>query len=149
MKVLVIYNSVFGNTEKIAQAIANALRPKVGVELFQAGTLTSAQLLGSDLLIVGSPTRGFRPTEAVAALLKGISGKTLSGIKVAAFDTRFEADQVKSVVTRGCHRNGRICGEADCRQPEESRRNSGGPTRGFLRRRYGRASQARGARARR
>jgi hypothetical protein len=31
--------------------------------------------------------------------LKGISGKAL-GSKVAAFDTRFEADQVKSVVTR-------------------------------------------------
>jgi len=100
MKALVIYDSVFGNTEKIAQAIANALRRKVGVELLQAGNLTPAQLLGSDLLIVGSPTRGFRPTEAVAALLKGISAKALSGIKVAAFDTRLEADQVKSAATR-------------------------------------------------
>jgi flavodoxin len=100
MKVLVIYDSVFGNTEKIAQAIANALRPKVGVELLQAGTLTPAQLLGSDLLIVGSPTRGFRPTEAVAALLKGIGAKALGGLKVAAFDTRLEADQVKSAATR-------------------------------------------------
>jgi len=100
MKALVIYDSVFGNTEKVAQAIANALRPKVGVELLQAGNLTPAQLLGANLLIVGSPTRGFRPTEAVAALLKGINAKALSGINVAAFDTRLEADQVKSVATR-------------------------------------------------
>jgi flavodoxin len=100
MKALVVYDSVFGNTEKVAQAIAEALRPKVAVELHPAGQLTPAQLLGSDLLIVGSPTRGFRPTEAMAALLKGMDSKALRGVRVAAFDTRLKADEMKSAAAR-------------------------------------------------
>jgi flavodoxin len=100
MKSLVIYDSVFGNTEKIAQAIANALGSQGAVDNLQAGKVAPEQLASSDLLVVGSPTRGFRPTEAVAGLLKGVGSKTLDGIRVAAFDTRFKADELDSVVTR-------------------------------------------------
>jgi hypothetical protein len=42
-----------------------------------------------DLLIVGSPTQGFRPTAATRACLKGIPAGQLKSIRVAAFDTRF------------------------------------------------------------
>ena len=107
MKAAVVYDSVFGNTDKIAGAIADALRSQVGVEILQAGNLTSAQLLGSDLLIVGSPTRGFRPTETVTALLKGISSKALEGVKVAAFDTRLSADDMDSAAARFVINTGR------------------------------------------
>jgi len=69
MKAIVIYDSVFGNAEKIAQAIAEALGAQEPVELLQASQADSDGLAQTDLLVVGSPTRGFRPTEAVAALL--------------------------------------------------------------------------------
>ena len=100
MKALVIYDSVFGNTEKIARAIAEGLGSRVSVELLQAGTVAPDQLAGLDLLVVGSPTRGFRPTEAVTDLLNRVQVNALQGVKVAAFDTRFKADEIESVGVR-------------------------------------------------
>jgi flavodoxin len=100
MKALVIYDSVFGNTEKIARAIAGALGSRVDVGTLRAGEITPEQLMGSDLLVVGSPTRGFRPTQAVMDLLKRIPSKALKGAKVAAFDTRFKADELDSAGLR-------------------------------------------------
>ena len=100
MKSLVIYDSVFGNTEKIAQAIAEGLGSNREVVLLPVGAVTTDQLAGYDLLVFGSPTRGFRPTEALGALLKGIPPKALQGVKVAAFDTRFKADELESAGVR-------------------------------------------------
>jgi flavodoxin len=54
----------------------------------------------TDLLVVGSPTRGFRPTEAMAALLKAIPPRAIQGVRVAAFDTRFKADELDSAGLR-------------------------------------------------
>jgi flavodoxin len=96
MKALVIYDSVFGNTEQIARVIAASLATKSSVEIHRAGEETQQQLAGYDLLVVGSPTRGFRPTEAVTALLKRLRPKELQGVQVAAFDTRFNADEIDS-----------------------------------------------------
>lgn len=96
MKTLVIYDSVFGNTEKIAQAIAQSLGTRVSVEILKPDQVVPEQMTGVDLLVVGSPTRGFRPTEALSDLLKRIPSKALTGVKVAAFDTRFNVDQIES-----------------------------------------------------
>jgi flavodoxin len=100
MKILVIYDSVFGNTQKIAQAIASNLAPQERVELLRPGEVDLDRLAGLDLLVVGSPTRGFRPTEAVAGLLNKMQSNALKGAKVAAFDTRLKADELNSIVTR-------------------------------------------------
>ena len=100
MRALVVYDSVFGNTERIAQAIADGLGPQVRVELLRADDVAAGQVGGLDLLLVGSPTRGFRPTEAVATFLKGIRSKGLAGTKVAAFDTRYEANELDSAALR-------------------------------------------------
>lgn len=95
MKALVVYDSVFGNTEKVAQAIGGALGSEVDVETLRVGAVTPEKLMGAELLVVGSPTRGFRPTPAVTGLLKKIPRDGLRGVKVAAFDTRFGESQIK------------------------------------------------------
>ena len=100
MKTLVIYDSVFGNTEKIARAIAESLGSRASVEILRADKVLPEQLTECDLLVVGSPTRGFRPTEAVTDLLNRMQSKTLQGVKVAAFDTRFKADEIHSAGVR-------------------------------------------------
>jgi hypothetical protein len=69
MKTLVIYDSVFGNTEKIAQSIAAAL----GTQAVPVSQVDAGQLRGLDLLVVGSPTRKFSPTEDISKLLKDLS----------------------------------------------------------------------------
>jgi flavodoxin len=96
MKVLVIYDSVFGNTEKIARAIGASFGPQT--EVARAGTVKLEQLKGLDLLIVGSPTRQFKATEATMNFLNSLSAGVLQGVKVAAFDTRLGYTGVKSLL---------------------------------------------------
>jgi len=53
-----------------------------------------------EYLVVGSPTRGFRPTEGITTFLKGIPEGRLNGAKVAAFDTRIAPEDIKSRILR-------------------------------------------------
>lgn len=96
MKTLVIYDSVFGNTEKIAQSIAAALET-YAIPVSQAD---AAQMTGLDLLVVGSPTRAFRPTEGVTHWLDGLPKNHLAGARVAAFDTRIDLETIDSKALR-------------------------------------------------
>ena len=100
MKALVVYDSVFGNTEKIAQAIAEALRPSGDVEVHRVSDVTPDQLTGLSLLIVGSPTRAFSPTPAIKNLVRSIPAGTLRDAKVAGFDTRISVDDTGPAVLR-------------------------------------------------
>jgi len=95
MKVLIVYDSVFGNTEQIAQAIGNGLGSQTDVTLLRVSDVKPEQLTGLRLLIVGSPTRQFRPTPAINNLLKGIPKNGLKGVQVAAFDTRFTESEIE------------------------------------------------------
>jgi flavodoxin len=88
MKALVVYDSVYGNTEKIARAIADALAGKGEARLVRAGTVGVDDIGGVDLLVVGAPTQGGRPTPIVQAFLKGIPPGRLASVRAAAFDTR-------------------------------------------------------------
>ena len=88
MKALVVYDSVYGNTEKIARAIAGALTPSAEVKVLRAGEASPTDLKSLDLLIVGSPTQGGRPTKAIQDFLNKLPEPAVKGINVAAFDTR-------------------------------------------------------------
>ncbi|WP_129677077.1 flavodoxin family protein [Candidatus Chloroploca sp. Khr17] len=96
MNALVIYDSVFGNTETIAQVIAAAL----GTQAIPVSQAEAGRLCGLDLLVVGSPTRGFRPTEGMAKLLHGLPKNHLTGVRVAAFDTRIALETINSRALR-------------------------------------------------
>ncbi len=100
MKTLIIYDSVFGNTAKVAQAMCVALESGGQVAALRPKEVKPEQLNGIDLLVVGSPTRGFRPTEDLAGLLNQIPTQGLKGVKVAVFDTRFKEDEIESKITR-------------------------------------------------
>jgi flavodoxin len=100
MNKLIIYDSVFGNTEHIAQAIGNALGAEGDVGTYQVNGVKPEQLRGLNLLIVGSPTRSFKPTEAMTRFLKNIPKNGLKGVKVAAFDTRLSISDIESAGLR-------------------------------------------------
>jgi len=100
MKALVVYDSFFGNTEQIAQAIGNALGSQEDVEILRVGNVKPEQLTGLKLLIVGSPTQGFRPTPAINNLLGRIPMDGLRGVKVAAFDTRISMNDIDPPIVR-------------------------------------------------
>jgi len=88
MKALIVYDSVYGNTEKIAEAMTGAITPSGETKLLRAGEASPSELESLDFLIVGSPTHGGRPTAAVQDFLNRLTQQSLEGIKVAAFDTR-------------------------------------------------------------
>ena len=96
MKALIIYDSVFGNTEKIAQAISSSLGSKENVETLRVSEVRPEKLIGLELLIVGSPTRVFKPTKAIMNFLNKIPLNGLKGVKVAAFDTRISTVDANS-----------------------------------------------------
>jgi flavodoxin len=82
MKSLVIYDSNFGNTKKIAEAIAAALH----CEAVQVNKINKESLKGVDLVIIGCPINAWRPTEAMNNFLNSL--ESLPGIRAASFDTR-------------------------------------------------------------
>ena len=86
MKTLVIYDSLYGNTEQIAQAIAQAIPGEVQVR--RVGQVDAGNWETVDLLIVGSPTHGSLPTEAVRSLVDRMGPPAQAGARVATFDTR-------------------------------------------------------------
>ena len=96
MKIVVIYDSFFGNTKQIAQTIGNALNENNEVEVLDVSMVLHNQISSIDILIVGSPTRGFRPSENSINFLKSIAKTGLKGVKVAAFDTRLSLPKIKS-----------------------------------------------------
>jgi flavodoxin I len=92
MKALIVYDSVYGNTEKIAKAIGDAITGEVTV--LRVGEVNSSELKTYDLLIVGSPTQGGRPTPAIQDFLNKVSEPAFKGTNVAAFDTRISTKLV-------------------------------------------------------
>jgi hypothetical protein len=104
MKALIVYESMFGNTKAVAAAIAAGLDATFEVRLIEVTEMPP--VLDADLLVVGAPTHAFglsRPATRQDASGKGpvsaeaaavglreyLDGSpTLSGVRVAAFDTK-------------------------------------------------------------
>jgi flavodoxin I len=91
MNILVIYDSLYGNTRSIAEAIAGAFGGPDEVRLLQAGEAQVDDLKSVGLLVVGAPTHGGRPSPGMQEFLARIPADALKGVNVAAFDTRFGA----------------------------------------------------------
>jgi flavodoxin len=100
MKAMVVYDSRYGNTERIAHAIgaglSDALGAAVSVAVVDVSVAQPEQLAGLALLLVGSPTNGSQPSPPVQDFLKRIPEGNLQGVKVAAFDTRTDMDKLES-----------------------------------------------------
>jgi flavodoxin len=87
MKSLVVYDSNYGHTKKIAEAIAAELK---GKSVF-VSDLKAGDLKGIELLVFGSPIIAWRPAERMGKFLESLKHDQLKGIKAAAFDTRMKA----------------------------------------------------------
>ncbi len=108
MNALIVYESMFGNTERVAAAVARGLRREgVHARLFEVGWAPAELSDEVDLLIVGAPTHAFalsRPDTRAEAVRQGApAGRAAQGLRewlesvgfdsvrppaLAAFDTR-------------------------------------------------------------
>ena len=88
MKSLVIYDSNYGNTELIAEEIAKNLGD--GVKAISVKKADKSDIKDLDLLVIGSPIIGWKPTENITALLKEVEMMDLKSLKYTTFDTRIK-----------------------------------------------------------
>jgi flavodoxin len=86
MKALVLYDSIYGNTKKIAETVAAELGK--GVKTVTVSDFSTKDLTGINLLVVGSPILGWSPSEKTGKLLAALKTGELKGIKATSFDTR-------------------------------------------------------------
>jgi len=93
VKALVVYDSVYGNTEKVARALAAGLESGGGdVDVIKVGLVKFDELGKVDLLCVGSPVHAWnmsKPAKEFLEHLKKVEG--LSGKKAFAFDTKMKS----------------------------------------------------------
>jgi flavodoxin I len=86
MKMLIVYDSFYGNIEKIANAIGDAIASEVKV--LSVSEVKSSEFEAYDLFIVGSPTHGGKSTQAIQSFLKKNPPSAFKSTNMAAFDTR-------------------------------------------------------------
>ena len=104
-KAMVVYESMWGNTETVARAVADGLATSMEVDLFEVGDALLAPGDDVDLLVIGGPTHAFsmsRRSTREDAHRQGADGGGETGLRewldrlpdgehrqqVATFDTR-------------------------------------------------------------
>jgi len=89
MRSLVLYDSLYGNTERIAHAIVSGLKASGDVKLKHVGRASARDIEETDLLVAGSPTHGGQPKQEMKQFLDQLPDHALYNKRIAAFDTRF------------------------------------------------------------
>lgn len=120
MRSLVVFESMFGNTEKVARAVAEGLAEWGSVDVAEVGTRPCIDP-GLDLVVVGGPTHAFgmtRPSTRESAREQAPDGHVVSegdGVRewlaalpttplptvAAAFDTRVAPARVPGSAAKG------------------------------------------------
>jgi hypothetical protein len=137
MRAMVLYESMFGNTRTIAEAIGEGLRATYDTDIRQVGTVSRKDLDQVDLIVAGGPTHAWgmsRPsTRAGARKQAGVPGSGLTleagatgpglrelfadvtGLRAdaAAFDTRI--DKSPKVTGRASRKIARMLRRRGCR----------------------------------
>ncbi len=96
MRSLVIYGTRSGNTRRVADAIAEALRAHGTVELLAAEDVPAVVPHETELVVVGGPTEGHGATPQLLDLFERIGPSALEGMAAAAFDTRLRIPRLLS-----------------------------------------------------
>lgn len=138
MRFVVAYESMFGNTRAVAEAIAAGITAYAPADVVFVGELDDAPPAAGDVLVVGAPTHvhslpGVRSRDAAAEMVRTtdkalsleptatrrgarewLTTASLAGIAAAGFDTRFNGPRVftgsaaHSIVRRLRRRGARI-----------------------------------------
>jgi flavodoxin len=95
LKFLIAYDSVYGNTKQLAEAMVEALEDVHETKLLHASETSAADLDGINLILVGSPTHAGTYTDPIKTYLSSLPAGSLGGLKAAAFDTGFERETQK------------------------------------------------------
>lgn len=88
MRSLVVYDSKFGNTKKLADAIGAKLQEQGSVLVLSVESATPQEVGAADLLVIGGPTQAHGMSAPMRKFMSTFSRTTVGGAVAAAFDTR-------------------------------------------------------------
>lgn len=128
-RALVVFESMFGNTQRIAEAVQEGLSVHISTDIFEVGTVPDRLPDDVELLIVGGPTHAFgmsRPgtrenatRQAGGHVVSGRVGlrewlvtleRTSQDVAVAAFDTRIAKPRLPGSAARAAEKRLRKLG---------------------------------------
>lgn len=131
MHALVVYESMYGNTKAIAEAIARGLASAAQVDLVEVGSAPST--VDADVLVVGGPTHAFgmsrsmtrrdareeqatvSPGDGIREWLSGLGSVT---VQAATFDTKISRPRLPGSAARSAARALRRAGCRLVARPE-------------------------------
>lgn len=87
MNILVLYESQFGNTQKLAELIGKELEARGAVRVVDFAAYEPPVPAEVDLLVIGAPTQAHGMTPAMKLFVERLTPKR-AGLPVAIFDTR-------------------------------------------------------------
>ncbi|MCP8311599.1 MAG: flavodoxin family protein [Candidatus Methylarchaceae archaeon HK02M1] len=91
-RAIVIYDTKFGNTEKIAKALARGMEKQgFKVDCVRADEVDIDKLIEYDFLAIGGPTHAFRVSKPMKAFLEKLKSVDIKGKKAFAFDTKYKS----------------------------------------------------------
>jgi flavodoxin len=88
MSAIVVFDSLYGNTERLAEAIGDALESVGPVSVLSISDVPPDAV--ADLWVFGGPTQNHGMSRPLATFVDHVHRGTLRGVPVATFDTRYE-----------------------------------------------------------
>ncbi len=87
MKTVLIFDTKFGNTEKVAMGIAKILN----ADVFKVSDIDFSKLQDYNVFVVGSPTHAWNMSKGMKDFFKKLKGKSFQGKRAATFDTKYKS----------------------------------------------------------
>ncbi|MEM3407340.1 MAG: flavodoxin family protein [Nitrososphaerota archaeon] len=99
VKIIVIYESKYGNTKRVAEKIIEGINEIDGIEvsLKELKEVDLKTITDYDLIIIGSPNHMGGPTRGIKSFIDKLGELKLEGKKFAVFDTYMGKDFKKAV----------------------------------------------------
>jgi flavorubredoxin len=100
MKILVVYDTKYGNTKLVAETILEGLKRVEGIEtaIHDIEKLKLDELPDFDVVLIGSPNHFGRPVRGINRFIDRLGELDTRGKKAAVFDTYLGGDFNKAVL---------------------------------------------------
>jgi flavodoxin len=98
-KVIIVYESKYGNTKHVAEKIIEGIRKIEGIDadLNELREVDLEKILEYDMILLGSPNHMGGPTRNIKKFIENLGKLNLKGKRISAFDTYMGKDFEKAV----------------------------------------------------
>ena len=99
LKVIVVYESKYGNTKLVAETIVQGIKEVAEIEamLSELKEVDAKQLANFDVILIGSPNHMGQATKGIRKFITEMRKLNLKGKPAAVFDTYLSKDFEKAV----------------------------------------------------